>query len=61
MKYKSKLKIADFITHNPKTLNKNEMIIKAVEMFNENQIGSIIIINEQNNIVGILDRKDIEM
>lgn len=53
--------LQDLTTKTPFTLNEDEPIIKAVEAFNQNQFGAIIILNNQGVVVGIVDRKDIEI
>ena len=55
------LKVCDFANKNPTILSKNEPIIKAVEVFNQKNIGSIVITDENSNLCGVIDRKDIEL
>lgn len=55
------LSILQIITKKPFTLKKEDPIIKAVEKFNQDKIGTIIITNEKLEVVGAVDRKDIEI
>jgi arabinose-5-phosphate isomerase len=54
------LEVSKFMTANPIHFNYNDPIIKAVEIFNEKPIGSIIVVDEKTAICGVVDRKDIE-
>jgi KpsF/GutQ family protein len=54
------VKLVDISTKNPVFLQESDAVIKAVEIFNEKKIGTILIRNNEGKPVGIIDRKDIE-
>jgi arabinose-5-phosphate isomerase len=52
--------LGDVGTKNPFILHEDEAVIKAIEVFNEKKIGTILVKNNSEAVVGVVDRKDIE-
>jgi arabinose-5-phosphate isomerase len=52
--------IGDVGIKNPISLLENEAVIKVVELFNEKKIGTILVKNDTGEVVGVVDRKDVE-
>jgi arabinose-5-phosphate isomerase len=55
-----KLKAKDFMSKNPKVINENEMAVKAKEYMVNNKIKELIVLDDNNNITGIIQLYDIE-
>jgi arabinose-5-phosphate isomerase len=53
------MSLEKIITKSPKTLHSSETLIRAVEIFNEYKIGTIVILDSNEKVIGSLDRKDI--
>jgi arabinose-5-phosphate isomerase len=55
-----KLKAKDFVSKNPKVINENEMAVKAKEYMLNNKIKELVVLDDNNKIVGIIELYDIE-
>jgi arabinose-5-phosphate isomerase len=51
--------VSNIMSKAPVTLSETENLVKAVELFNEKKIGTLIITDKSKKIKGSLDRKDI--
>ena len=51
--------MSDFIYHNPIILNEEALLSEAINLFQKNKTDNIIVINENENLVGILDIQNI--
>ena len=54
-----KVTAADIMSHNPKTIRENELVVKALEIMRKNSITSILVVNEENRYVGVIHLHDI--
>jgi CBS domain-containing protein len=41
------------------TINENEVIYNAVKKFNDYKIGSLLVVNDEENLVGIITERDV--
>ena len=53
------LKANDLMSKNPKTVNKNEKLTIASKVMNENKVNSLLVVNDQNEFVGIVQMYDL--
>jgi len=49
----------DIMTYNPKTILKTKKLIEANEMMNRYKINSLLVVDENNNLVGIVQMYDL--
>lgn len=52
-------KIEEVMTNNPITLNDRHLAVDAVAVFEERNIDDLIIVDEQNRVVGLVDIQDL--
>ncbi len=50
----SDIKLKDIFTRNPKTLSPNELAMAALNKMEDNKITSLVVVDKDNNILGIL-------
>lgn len=48
------LSIMDIVTQNPKLINENSGIVEAQELMNSTKLNVLLVVNSENNFVGIL-------
>lgn len=53
------LKANDLMSTNPKSIQSNEKLIKASELMSESKINSLLVIDENKNLVGIVQMYDL--
>lgn len=53
------LKASDLMSKNPKTIQSNEKLIKASEIMTEQKINALLILNSENEFVGIVQMYDL--
>lgn len=53
-----RLKASDLMTRNPKTIRKTEKLTTASKIMNENKINSLLVVDEKNNLAGIIQMYD---
>lgn len=53
------LKANNLMSKNPKTVNKNEKLTIASEIMNENKVNSLLVVNDQNEFVGVVQMYDL--
>ena len=53
------LKAYDMMSKNPKTISQQEKLITANDMMSENKINSLLVVNEQNKLSGIVQLYDL--
>lgn len=54
-----KKKVHQIMSRNPVTINKNAGIDEAINIFNNNNISCLPVLNNQNNLIGIISWRDI--
>jgi len=59
MKVMKKFKVKDFMTKRVFTINQNESITESARMMHEKEITRLPVIDENENLVGIIARQDI--
>ena len=53
------LKAKDLMSLNPKTIQSNEKLINASEIMSQRKINSLAVVNDNNNLVGIVQMYDL--
>jgi len=53
------LKPSDLMSKNPKIIQSNEKLVKASELMTENKINSLLVINQDNEFVGVVQMYDL--
>jgi arabinose-5-phosphate isomerase len=53
------LKAKDIVSKNPKVIKSNEKLIKASEIMSESKINSLVVIDENNKLIGIVQTYDL--
>ena len=43
------------MTSSPKTIHENEFLAKAEDLMKEKKIHSLVVINDENNVVGLVE------
>lgn len=56
---KTKVKAEDIMTSNPKTLNEDTPFLEVVKVLDENHLIRVPVVNDDNQFVGMLTRRDI--
>ena len=54
-----KLKASDIMSKNPKQIQQNAKLIEASEIMSKNKINSLLVINEKNELTGIVQMYDL--
>ena len=52
------LRVEDLMTAPPITINRDEPIEKAAQLMYENRIGSVLVVDEEGKLVGIVTERD---
>lgn len=51
--------VADYMTHNPKTINQNEPVKRAAELLNSMKFRHLPVIDDNQTVVGIISDRDL--
>ena len=54
-----KLQADELMTRDPKTINKNEKLIDANEIMNETKINTLLVVNDDDNLIGLVQLFDL--
>jgi CBS domain-containing protein/anti-sigma regulatory factor (Ser/Thr protein kinase) len=52
-------KVTEYMTHNVFTIRKHEQVVEALKLFNKTKVGRLPVVDENNNLVGIMTKGDI--
>ena len=45
----------ELMTSSPKTIHENEFLAKAEDLMKEKKIHSLVVVNDENNVVGLVE------
>lgn len=52
------MKAKEFMTQNPATINMNKTVEEAAQIMLEKDIGSLLVVDDSNKLIGILTESD---